>query len=1421
MWWASAIALLLILEAFAARVEAAVTIDATSSSNATTFVSSFSWSHTVAVQSNRILIVIVGEEQQTAGGAIEPSSVTYNGQALTKLVTNVAGSSIYANASLWYRLAPSTGTNTVAVTYPSAVDFPMGIATSFYGVKQSAPEASGSGFNDAGIASSSLTTLTNGAVVVDGFTTGQDAGDLAPGSGQTQDAILSGNSTSMGSSTKLVSTPGSTTMTWSQTGVNRSASVAASLAPITTTLATGADPSNASLAPGGAATMADSFTFQTSAGTDTVTAITVSLGAGDAAGLSLVEITNSAGSTVYGSVTNPGTDTPNITLSTNITATTSATTYKIRITPKSHANMPAPAGSTYSVSPIVSSWTSSNTPAGSDTAGATITIDNQSTANVTSSTATAGNAQVSLAWTNPADSDLGSIIVLRRTTSVVTDTPTEGSTYTVGNTIGSSTVACVVTAPTAACTDTGLTNGTAYYYKIFAKDTNDNYSTGATPTGSPVTPNLTTLATGADPSNATIAPSGSATMADSFTFQTASGTDTITAVTVTLAAGTSAGLSLVEITNSAGSTVYGSVTNPGSDTPAITLSTSITATTSVTTYKIRVTPKTHANMPAPAGSTYSVTALISAWTGTNAQTGSDTAGATITVDNLSPGNVTASTATSGNTQVSLSWTNPADGDLGTIIVLRRTTSAVTDTPTEGSTYTVGNTIGSSTVACVVTAPTATCTDTGLTNGTAYYYKIFAKDTNGNYATGATPTGSPVTPNSTTLATGTDPSNATLAPSGSATMADAFTFQTASGTDTITAVTVTLAAGTSAGLSLVEITDSAGSTVYGSVTNPGSDAPAITLSTNITATTSATTYKIRITPKTHANMAAPAGSTYSVTALISAWTGTNAQTGSDTAGATITIDNLSPGNATASTATSGNTQVSLSWTNPADADLGTIIVLRRTTSAVTDTPTEGSTYTVGNTIGSSTVACVVTAPTATCTDTGLTNGTAYYYKVFTKDTNGNYSTGATPTGSPVTPNLTTLATGSDPSNATIAPSGSATMADAFTFQTASGTDTITAVTVTLAAGTSGGLSLVEITDSAGSTVYGSASNPGSDTPAITLSTSITATTSATTYKIRVTPKTHAAMPAPSGSSYSVTSLVSAWTGTNAQTGSDTAGATITVDNLSPGNVTSSTATAGSTQTVLAWTNPADADLGSVIVLRRTASAVTDTPVEGATYTVGNTIGSSTVACVVTAPTATCTDTGLTNGTAYYYKVFAKDTNGNYSTGATPTGSPATPLAGFTVSPTSGLTTTEAGGTATFTIVLTSLPTANVTVGLSSSNTAEGTVSPSSLTFTSANWNSTQTVTVTGVDDFVMDGSVGYSIVTAAATSADTGYNGLNPSDVTVTNTDNDTAGITVTPTSGLTTTEAGGTATFTVVLTSQPTANVTVGLSSNNTAEGTV
>ena len=66
--------------------------------------------------------------------------------------------------------------------------------------------------------------------------------------------------------------------------------------------------------------------------------------------------------------------------------------------------------------------------------------------------------------------------------------------------------------------------------------------------------------------------------------------------------------------------------------------------------------------------------------------------------------------------------------------------------------------------------------------------------------------------------------------------------------------------------------------------------------------------------------------------------------------------------------------------------------------------------------------------------------------------------------------------------------------------------------------------------------------------------------------------------------------------------------------------------------------------------------------------------------------------------------------------------------------------------------------------SSSNTTEGHGRPASLVFTSANWNVAQTVTVTGVDDAVVDGAITYTIVTAPAVSTDANYNSANAADV---------------------------------------------------------
>jgi hypothetical protein len=111
------------------------------------------------------------------------------------------------------------------------------------------------------------------------------------------------------------------------------------------------------------------------------------------------------------------------------------------------------------------------------------------------------------------------------------------------------------------------------------------------------------------------------------------------------------------------------------------------------------------------------------------------------------------------------------------------------------------------------------------------------------------------------------------------------------------------------------------------------------------------------------------------------------------------------------------------------------------------------------------------------------------------------------------------------------------------------------------------------------------------------------------------------------------------------------------------------------------------------------------------------------------------------------------------------------AGVTTSPTGGLECTEGGGTDVFSLVLTSEPTSDVTVGVSSSDTTEGSLGGvAAVSFTSGSWATVQVVTVTGVNDDVVDGDVAFSVVVAAATSDDSNYHlSVDGSDVIVTTT----------------------------------------------------
>ncbi len=143
--------------------------------------------------------------------------------------------------------------------------------------------------------------------------------------------------------------------------------------------------------------------------------------------------------------------------------------------------------------------------------------------------------------------------------------------------------------------------------------------------------------------------------------------------------------------------------------------------------------------------------------------------------------------------------------------------------------------------------------------------------------------------------------------------------------------------------------------------------------------------------------------------------------------------------------------------------------------------------------------------------------------------------------------------------------------------------------------------------------------------------------------------------------------------------------------------------------------------------------------------------------------------------------------------------------------------ENGGTGTYTMVLTSQPTGNVTITPTSSDETIATVS-GVLTFTALNWNQTQQVTVTGVDDNVVNaGGNRETTITHVMAGAD--YGAVRADAVNVQVTDDDTAGVTVVGSPVVD--ENGGTGTYTIRLNTQPADNVIITPTSSDKTIATV
>jgi 6-phosphogluconolactonase (cycloisomerase 2 family) len=162
-----------------------------------------------------------------------------------------------------------------------------------------------------------------------------------------------------------------------------------------------------------------------------------------------------------------------------------------------------------------------------------------------------------------------------------------------------------------------------------------------------------------------------------------------------------------------------------------------------------------------------------------------------------------------------------------------------------------------------------------------------------------------------------------------------------------------------------------------------------------------------------------------------------------------------------------------------------------------------------------------------------------------------------------------------------------------------------------------------------------------------------------------------------------------------------------------------------------------------------------------------------------------------------------------------------IPGFTIEETSGNSVvTEDGATDQFTVVLDAAPTTPVVLAIATLDPTEVTVDSEQLTFTPANWSTPQTITLTGMDDVIVDG-VRTTVVRISVVDAesDDAFDPLPNQAVSVRVGDNDLPGFTVEETGGGTTvSESGDTDSFSVVLDAAPLTNVVFDVNSLDTSE---
>lgn len=186
----------------------AIVRDSTASGN--TLGSTLTISHTLGTGSNRI--VVFGLENEF--GSID--AVTYDGVAMNQAVSITTGGRV---SQIYYLLdasLPSAGTYNAVATISSPGAGTVGGVTSYFGVKQQAPEVTNTGSATSTAISTAIVTLTSNALIVDSVYGSEITSFTPSGAGQSErwdTQAVSGSMSGAGSEI-FTTTAGSYTLSW-------------------------------------------------------------------------------------------------------------------------------------------------------------------------------------------------------------------------------------------------------------------------------------------------------------------------------------------------------------------------------------------------------------------------------------------------------------------------------------------------------------------------------------------------------------------------------------------------------------------------------------------------------------------------------------------------------------------------------------------------------------------------------------------------------------------------------------------------------------------------------------------------------------------------------------------------------------------------------------------------------------------------------------------------------------------------------------------------------------------------------------------------------------------------------------------------------------------------------------------------------